>query len=407
MKTLIKRLLLSLRTRMIKIIFFPLFAYTDLKNRQLIASKGDVISIETLRSDTSGVFCVFLIYPLGRFSGSLRRALQVLNGLGVNIVAVCNKPPLPDDRAFLEGLAHTIILRRNVGRDFGGYRTGVLHVLNNLQPDRIVIANDSVYYLNKGLKDFFADLCGPHDFVGAAENHEFGYHVGSYTLGFGPRVIRDPRFRHYWESYRLTELRPAVIKTGEIALNHLIIREMGVIPHVIFSPTRMVSGLATAEIRDLMATVAMMPAPYPQRHALVGLHERATAWNHPGAPSDSEGQTQLTLAAASISQMETENLVDLVTVSYRRTLERSLLDFVYRGSQIHWGTVILLRHLSCPIVKTDLLVRGIFSIGELAAFASLMPEEEFEEFFDTVTRRGSPAQHWNLVQRMMLSVGYI
>lgn len=401
MKRLLKRLLMGLLFHLTRIILYPLFLYMDARNRLLLMSKGDVVSIDTIRSNTSGVFCVFLIYPLGRFSGSLRRAMHTLNELGVSIVAVCNAPPLPDDRTFLEGVAHTIILRRNVGRDFGGYRTGVLHVLKNLQPERIVIANDSVYYLNKGLKDFFGELCGPHDFVGAAENHEFSYHVGSYALGFGPRVFRDPRFQEYWENYRLTELRPAVIKTGEIALSRLIIRKMGVAPYVIFSPTRMVSVLAEVRVRDLIATVAMMPAPYQQRNALVGLRDRATVWNNPGAPDDRYDPS------LSIAQVDIDTLVDLPSIEYRRTLERNLIDFVYRGSQIHWGAVILLRHLCCPIVKTDLLIRGIYSIGELAAFSDMMPREEFEEFFALVTRRGNPRQHWTPVQRMMLSVGYI
>src|SRR5690606_18737956 len=106
--------------------------------------------------------------------------LTVLERLGANLIIISNGAIPEGDLPFIDSIAHTVIIRRNIGRDFGGYRTGVLHVLERYQPSRLLVVNDSVYFLEHGLEPFFQALCAPHDYVGAAENHEFGYHVGSY-----------------------------------------------------------------------------------------------------------------------------------------------------------------------------------------------------------------------------------
>jgi len=212
MKTLLRSVLLKLRLLITKSIFYPYFVYLDLKNGSVLRRHGDVLSTRRIRERDGGTFCVFHLYPVNGIPPSARRALETLHDLGVNVVAVSNLSLAESDEAFLEKVAHTIIIRRNIGRDFGGYKTGVLHVLSQLKPDRLVLANDSVFFMSKGLREFFQELCGPHAYVGAAENHEFGYHVGSYALGFGPQVLSDPRFHRFWSDYRCSELRPQVIK---------------------------------------------------------------------------------------------------------------------------------------------------------------------------------------------------
>lgn len=400
--------LLELRLLITKAIFYPYFMYLDLKNNSILRRHGDVLSTRQLQDRADGTFCVFHLYPVNGLSASVRRALETLHGLGVNTVAVSNLPPSPDDEAFLEKVAHTIIVRRNIGRDFGGYKTGVLHVLKQLRPDRLVLANDSVFFMSKGLRQFFEELCGPHGYAGAAENHEFGYHVGSYALSFGSKVLTDPRFLQFWEDYRCSELRPRVIKNGEIALNRMVIRKIGVAPHVIFSLTRLASALSAAKTEELMVSASLMPHHFPYRQPLGLLHDRAATWfDISAAPRAATGFSKSLNAAAAVAEMQPDQILKLLSAGYRTQIEQTMLDFVFRGSQIHWGALLFVKHLDCPIIKTDLVLRAVYGIGDLRAFEAEMTKEEYGAFFAASTKRGDPGRHWTLAQRMMLSVGYI
>lgn len=408
MKALVRRVLIGLRLRLIRLLFFPYFAVIDWRLGQELKRHGDVISTQVLRQDTGGIFCVFHLFVKHRLPASTRRALEALRALDVSLVIVSNGPIPAEDLPLLEGLAHTIIIRRNIGRDFGGYRAGVLHVLDTCAPDRLLVINDSVFFAEKGLAAFFTALCSGGDYVGAAENHEFGYHVGSYALGFGPRVFRHPEFRAFWQNFKLSELRPKVIKTGEIGLNRLVIGRIGAKPEVVFSPRRLGLALNRLSLVELIDTAARMPGSFPERDALKTLRSTAESWFE-SAEDDGEtvNGTRPVDAAAALAGASSDAVLGLVAKGYRGKLERGLMDFVFRGSQIHWGALPFVQHLDCPLIKADLVLRGIYGVGELSGFSDLMPEAEYEEFFAMCTRRGVPEQHWGLAHRMMLAVGYI
>ena len=89
----------------------------------------------------------------------------------------------------------------------------------------------------------------------------------------------------------------------------------------------------------------------------------------------------------------------------RRELQRDLLGYVYRGSQIHWGSLLLTQYLEMPIIKLDLVLRSIYKIGELGNFAPFLSEEEFAEFHALVTARGEPLTHGSLKQKLMMMTG--
>lgn len=405
---LLRRAVIGIIRTLIRLVFFPYFAFLDWQKSRELKQHGDLVSERKIREATGGIFCIFHLYPRHHLPKSVIRALTVLERLGANLIIISNGAIPEGDMPFVESVAHTIIIRRNIGRDFGGYRTGVLHVLEKYQPSRLLVVNDSVYFLEHGLEPFFRALCAPHEYVGAAENHEFGYHVGSYALGFGPKVFNSPHFKAFWQNYELSELRPKVIRTGEIGLNRVVIGKIGATPHVVYSPRRLGDALAKLPTTELIATASRMPAAFPERDALRKLQVATSQWFDPSAPQSRTGAAMRSIdGAAALAETSQTAMLKLVSASYRQQLERSLMDFVFRGSQIHWGALPFVRHLDCPIIKADLVLRGIYGVGELSGFADSMSVEEYEEFFAMCTRRGVPDQHWSPVQRMMLAVGYI
>ena len=366
----------------IRAVLMPGLIVDDLFAQMRLKRQGDVVSIEQISKDDGGAFCVFHLYQPRGLSANVVRAIAMLAELKVKVVAVSNVPLLPGDLETLRPHIHTYIQRRNFGRDFGGYRRGVLHVLGRHSPNRLLLLNDSVFYAERGLRTFFTALRDAGPFVGASENHEIRHHIGSYAVSFGQQVISDPRFRLYWEDYRSTEIRPRVI----------------------YSLQRLDAALHRAGWRELAVSAAKMPRDYegknPLRHVLFEALK-------PMRDSVPISKAALLDRASLALPLPADELAQDVGEQNRRELLRDLLGYVYRGSQIHWGSLLLTQYLEMPIIKLDLVLRSIYKIGELGNFAPFLSEDEFAEFHALVTSRGEPLTHGSLKLKLMMMTGLV
>ncbi|MBN9309701.1 MAG: hypothetical protein J0I99_11370 [Devosia sp.] len=367
-----------------------------------LARQGDVVSIEAYSEASGGTFCVFHLYQRYTLPANVVHAIAVLKELGVNVVAVSNLPLAPAELERLKPYLHTFIQRRNFGRDFGGYRRGVLHVLDRHAPDRLILLNDSIFFARRGLREFFTEMSRDGGFIGASENHEISHHVGSYALSFGPQVLSDPRFRKYWQDYRSTEIRPRVIWNGEAALSKLVEQTIKVRPRVIYSLQRLDAALKQASWRDLVVSASQMPENYQGHNPLRQLVRES---RKPMREAQPVTKAMLLDSASLTLPMPEEELVRDMNAQYRRELQRDLLDYVFHGSQIHWGALLLTQYLQMPIIKLDLVLRSIYGLGELDSFAPFLTEDEFAEFHQLVTARGEPMMHGTLKQKLMMMTG--
>src|SRR4029079_8103377 len=60
--------------------------------------------------------------------------------------------------------------------------------------------------------------------MGATENFEIEHHVGSFCGAIAGRGGAPDRLQRYWRAYRNTDLRPAVIRRGEMGLSKALKR---------------------------------------------------------------------------------------------------------------------------------------------------------------------------------------
>ncbi len=407
---------MNLKRFLIQNIFFPLtravvttalmpgLMIEDWAAGMKLARQGDVVSTQRYSEAVDGIFCVFHLYQPYGLPANVVRAIATLSELGVRIVAVANTPLPERELARIRPYLHSFIQRRNFGRDFGGYRRGVLHVLDSYKPDRLILLNDSLFYAKRGLKAFFEELCGDDAFIGANENHELTYHVGSFALSFGPQVLADPRFRRYWETYRSTEIRPRVIRKGEAALSRLIVRTMKVRPRIIYSLQRLDAALSKADWRQLTQSAAQMPGDYAGQNPVRQLLRDA---KKPARESMPVSKATFLDSVSLTLPLSSEELLAELNLQHRRDLQRDLLGYVFRGSQIHWGALLLTQYLNMPIIKLDLVLRSIYKIGELNCFAPYLDEDEFAEFYAMVTARGEPMTHGTLKQKLMMMTGLL
>ncbi|MDB5540691.1 MAG: lipopolysaccharide biosynthesis protein, partial [Devosia sp.] len=386
----------------VRAVLMPGLIVSDWVARARLDKQGDVVLIEQFAQTNDGVFCVFHLYQPHGLPANVVNAIALLAELGIRVVAVSNTPLPQSELARLRPYLHTFIQRRNFGRDFGGYRRGVLHVLDRHAPDKLLVLNDSVFYAKRGLREFFTSLRGEAQFIGASENHELSHHIGSYALSFGSQVIADPHFRRYWQDYRSTEIRPRVIRKGEAALSKLIVQTMKIRPRVIYSLQRLEGALNRADWRQLAVSAAQMPQGYFGQNPLRQLVREA---RKPMRDALSVSRAALLDSASLTLPIAEDDLIAEMNTQYRRELQRDLLDYVFRGSQIHWGALLLTQYLEMPIIKLDLVLRSIYQIGELGSFAPFLEEDEFTEFHALVTARGVPLTHGTLKQKLMMMTG--
>jgi len=211
-----------------------------LKIRILGQHKKFHIHKNSERKDSPNVAIVAL-YPR---KAILISALRLIDQLIVNeyhVVAVLNGRNSWTD-SWLDELNQrnlTILIRPNIGRDFGAYQAGIRYAQmlpSHGTSKRLIITNDSMYFFPTS-KDFLDDLLSStHDWFGMFVNYQFHVHAQSFFESFSSKVFLGNEFINFWENYYPTNIRHNVINKGEVGLTKKLIKG-GFIPHSFVSPS--------------------------------------------------------------------------------------------------------------------------------------------------------------------------
>jgi lipopolysaccharide biosynthesis protein len=165
--------------------------------------------------------------PLGALRDHVLAYVTALHRAGYAIAFVTNSGRLrPEARAALEPLCAAILVRRNIGYDFGAMREGILRLgLPRPDTEQVLIANDSVYGPLRPLEETLARIdFSVADVWGCTESWQRRYHLQSYFLAFGPRALRHPAWLNFWNSVRPVQSKDWIIRTYEVGLTQQFLR---------------------------------------------------------------------------------------------------------------------------------------------------------------------------------------
>ncbi|MDE3123660.1 MAG: lipopolysaccharide biosynthesis-like protein [Paracoccaceae bacterium] len=143
---------------------------------------------------------------------------------GFSPVVVSNLPLAPQDRDALLARSLMVIERPNYGYDFGGYREGILCLLERgLRPESLILKNDSVWFPIWPDSDLLARcMADEHDlfgiFLNAHGRKHRQTHLQSYFYRFGGRLVASPEFERYWRGLLMTNNKHAVVRQCETRL---------------------------------------------------------------------------------------------------------------------------------------------------------------------------------------------
>jgi hypothetical protein len=163
----------------------------------------------------------------GRIREDLRLYLAELARCGFSVIFVSNAPKLaPDEILFLEDHCAGVIMRRNAGFDFSAWKDALsAYNLPRAETSLLVLANDSVYGPIRPLRPALAAIdFATADLWALTDSWQRRYHLQSYFLAAGPRVLESAAWEKFWRKLRPLACKRWVIRRFEIGLSQAMLR---------------------------------------------------------------------------------------------------------------------------------------------------------------------------------------
>lgn len=344
----------------------------------------DINNIHELRP---GSILIYACYP--KF-GVERSALAVLSGFksaGAQIIVVATTKLSSEDLRSLSQVASVVIRMPNIGRDIGAYQQGVFYLDEHLgleKVDRLVFLNDSIYFFEKmKYTEVVKNMLDQSSaYVGANENFNSHYHVGSYFFSITGWLAASQKFRKFWHSYRPYSTRIHSIAAGEVGLTKLIM-SMGVVPRILYQLADVAGDVAKIVGDRAPDTDYLLSIP-SRRHVL----------------DDRERFSRLGVVHGS------ERIVSNYEGIIKTREVDILLEFLQNHNQVH-NLALLFCRGGMPFIKKDVVYRGMFLVPDIVKYCSEMGLECQEEIIRTLRVRNTPATVIGFRQRLLSRLGMI
>ena len=172
--------------------------------------------------------CVFAHWDgAGDVRPHVMHYIRSLAASGFSVVFVTNAGFLrPDAFEALKLICAGVIIRRNIGYDFGAWREGFGQInLPRPNTTMIAMANDSVYGPLRSLTDMFTAVdFNTADVWACTDTWQTRYHLQSYMMMFSPRVAGSEAWRVFWANVVPTWSKTWLIRLYEIGLTQAMLK---------------------------------------------------------------------------------------------------------------------------------------------------------------------------------------
>jgi lipopolysaccharide biosynthesis protein len=146
--------------------------------------------------------------------------LQALKAQGIEVIFITTSEQMkPEELRKLKEFTCKRIVRRNIGYDFGSWKTGFQYVNDYKNSELILLANDSVVGPINPLDKMFKSMsCAGYDIWGVTDNYEVNYHVQSYFLCFTGRALQNGFIEEYMDQITVESCKQDIINKYEVGL---------------------------------------------------------------------------------------------------------------------------------------------------------------------------------------------
>ena len=342
---------------------------------------------------------LFAAYQYGALRRDTIKLLQAARKQGLYVLVV-NTGKIKTIKEH-DDLIDCYIERQNHGRDFGSYKAGFQHIFENAWEKncpRLLLMNDSVFVSETTIDAFVKDMMTSEiEVLGSTENYEVEHHLGSFCIAMAGSILNKERFKKFWNRYRNSDMRPTVIRRGEMGLSKALKRcasssssthfkalydstrfltacqhEDGFMDHALvnartcdiishwprYSPNTIAGDYSAARLMPIIDTnVADLDIAFDEKDPIesVSLTSMEDAINH---------LKRITRSSDSFDPAD-----------FKEFAIGQMVYVFMQGSQIHQNQAALLQ-MGLPIVKIDGLYRGMFNIEDILRVSNhLTPED--------------------------------
>jgi len=285
----------------------------------------------------------------------------------------------------------------NFGRDFGMYKFAFTYLFKmgwTKSCPRLLMVNDSIFFSSRGLAQFIADMmASDKDALGATENFEIEHHLGSFCISFSNFTLNHKRFKSFWNNYRRMDVRPKVIKGGEMGLSKALkkivrhqaafgaLYDVNLLKTFINEVDHIRSSLDNVRVSDLVhwrrTSLLEIIARFQKQYGLAPSEHIEFEVQNPSPELLMRTNLLVTSLDTMLSAIESQNLTG-TNLFFDRLLGFVRNELIYSfisGSQIHQNAAILIL-MGLPIVKMDGLYRGTFVTADVLTISKLLPDDE-------------------------------
>ena len=140
-----------------------------------------------------------------------------------DVILVAATPALGDQPALLQRLRRHcvgIVVRRNVGYDFGSWRTGLNMFRDAIETsEEVILTNDSFWGPVRPLRSLFQKLKQTDgDAIGLTDDLMYEPHLQSAFISYRRKALDHPSFHDFWNDLKVWNSKPDIIKRCEVGL---------------------------------------------------------------------------------------------------------------------------------------------------------------------------------------------
>lgn len=376
---------------------------------------------------------IMALYEKGLLRKDVERFLIELKKKGAMVIAANTAVLSADEAKRVSHLIDVYIERDNLGRDFGSYKECYEYLYQkeiNKHCKRLIMCNDSVFYCTDGLETFIDDMISTRkNVLGATENYDVEKHLGSFFISLSGNVINNKKFINYWSGYKKTNVRPRIIKNGELGLSRLLKSiSQGDDDFVSLYNIHMIEQSAT-DMTTLNGLIHLIRNGDTFSDSAIKLHEKfcqniiidsyfkkymkgIQIRKHQDYYRYEEYyKDERETGANFISFLQWLDFLNTPEGHPSRDLINALksvcIEIFTQGSQIHLNGLVF-KHLGLPIIKLDLLYRCAYSLYDIIKLSEFISnQQEAKEFRKMISAKPS-GKHFHFgFKRLIFKHGYI
>jgi hypothetical protein len=165
--------------------------------------------------------CIFAHFdPNNRVHDYVYCYLKEIHKNGYDIIFVTTSDIKDDYIHGLIKICAKVIVRSNIGLDFGSWATAIREKPNINQYNEVLLANDSVFGPISNLQDMLEYMRKQNlDVWGCTDSYEFEHHLQSYFIAFNKKVIDSGFLEDFFRKHTVFSDKFKIIKEYEVGLS--------------------------------------------------------------------------------------------------------------------------------------------------------------------------------------------